>query len=190
MNRPASPSTFQNPWLWAGVALAIVVVTVNVIFVLVAQTTNPGLVTEEYVKHGQHQHLLDAQYRAQSQRGWDVSVNLPLELHSGTTTEAHVIARDHSGAALTGGRVEMISFRPSDASQDRGLEFSEDSETPGRYSSALIVPAPGVWDISILFESRGEKFLLNRRVLIDPPPGYVRRTSALERIVSLLIDSP
>jgi hypothetical protein len=190
MNPNPTGSNFRNPWLWAALALALVVLAVNAGFVAVARMSNPGLVTEDYVKHGQHQNLLDAQYRAQSARGWHVALHLPLELHSGAAVDARVSARARDGAALRGGRVEMMWFRPSDAAKDVGIDFAESADAPGEYAAAVVIPAPGVWDVSVLFEAEGERFMLNRRVLVDPPPGYVRRVSALERIVALLIDAP
>lgn len=190
---PAPASLYRNPWFWAGIALALVVLAVNAAFVFVARQSNPGLVTEKYVKHGQHQNLLDAQFRAQNARGWDVTLMLPAELHSGRPVDAHVLARTRDGQPLRGGVVEMMWFRPSDASKDVGITFTESADAQGgtgEYTARVAVPGPGVWDVSVLFESGGERFMLNRRLLVDPPPGYVRRITALERIVALLIDAP
>jgi len=177
---------WKNPWVRAGIGLALVVVTVNISFIIVSSRTNPGLVTEEYYKYGMQQNKLDKMHRNQVKRGWQVGLSLPAKIEPGKAFNFQVKALDKQGRPITGGRMELTCYRPSDASQDISIAVNEISH--GDYAASVTLPAIGIWDVNLLFESGGEKHIVRRRIHVGRESESASKRTMLDTIVNWLTD--
>jgi nitrogen fixation protein FixH len=189
MNTKQKMPAWRSPWVLAALVMFILVVSVNISFLFLSTSTNPGLVTEEYMKYGLQQNEFEIQSREQIDRGWQVSLNLPITIVKSVPAEVVVIARKKDGSPLTGARAELASYRPSDANQDRSFELKERPGKPGEYSAMMMLPLEGVWDINMLLEMEGESHVKAERVNVILAEGEGLTTSepsALENVVNFL----
>ncbi|MCF7821936.1 MAG: FixH family protein [Mariprofundaceae bacterium] len=179
-------SAWRSPWIRFCIGLLLTVVVVNVSFVVISATTNPGLVTEEYYRYGMQQNRIDKMYRKQLDRGWQVEMVIPAKIDPGTAFNVRVKAMDKQGTPISGARSELVAYRPSDADQDATIELQETSK--GIYAASLNLPDIGIWDINLLFESEGEKHSLRQRIYVGSESDSKGNHSTLDNIVNWLTD--
>jgi nitrogen fixation protein FixH len=182
--KEASP--WRNPWIRFCIGLLLTVVVVNMSFVVISAVTNPGLVTEEYYRYGIQQNRIDKMYRKQLDRGWQVEMVIPAKIDPGMAFDVRVKAMDKQGSPISGARSELVAYRPSDADQDTTIALQEVSK--GNYSASLNLPAIGIWDINLLFESEGEKHSLRQRIYVGSEGDSKKAPSTLDNIVNWLTD--
>jgi len=175
---------WRNPWILACIGLFLTVVTVNLGFVMVSSSSDPGLVTEEYYKYGMQQNKQDKMFRKQLERGWQVDLSMPADIEPGKAFDMQVNALNKQGDPISGGRMELVFYRPSDASQDISIALKEVSN--GNYVASVTLPAVGIWDINLLFESEGEKHSLRRRVRVGDEVESISKHTTLDKIVKWL----
>ena len=65
MNTKKNMPAWRSPWVMAALIMLVTVVSVNVTFIFLSTSTNPGLVTEEYMKYGLQQNEFEIQSREQ-----------------------------------------------------------------------------------------------------------------------------
>lgn len=182
--KEASP--WRNPWIRFCIGLLLTVVVVNLSFVVISTITNPGLVTEEYYRYGMQQNRIDKMHRKQLERGWQVEMIIPAKIEPGTAFNVQVKAMDKQGTPITGARLELVAYRPSDADQDTTISLQEVSG--GNYAASLNLPSIGIWDINLLFESEGEKHSLRQRIYVGSESDSKGAPSTLDNIVNWLTD--
>lgn len=180
-------SAWRNPWVLAAYAMLLLVVSVNVSFIIVADRSNPGLVTEEYIKYGLQQNELGIQYREQKMRGWQVDMVLPKTMYQARKYRLVVQAIDKDGDPITGARAEIEGYRPSDAKQDIFFELIERPDQPGVYmTSELSLPLPGFWDVNLLLEQQdGQSYISSKRIDVQAvDKNAPERWTILKRVVN------
>jgi nitrogen fixation protein FixH len=175
---------WRNPWVRACIGLLLTVVMVNLGFVMVSSSSNPGLVTEEYYKYGMQQNKQDKMFRKQIERGWQVDLSMPVEVEPGKAFDLQVNALNKQGEPVSGGRMELICYRASDASQDITIALKEISN--GKYAASVTLPVVGIWDINLLFESGGEQHSVGRRIRIGKDSESISKHTTLDNIVNWL----
>ncbi|MDX8388063.1 MAG: FixH family protein [Ghiorsea sp.] len=183
-NQQPQEKALKSPYIWAGIALLVIVFGVNYAFYSVAQTTTSGLVNEEYYKYGLQQNKIDKQFRKQDLRGWKVELNMPKEWEVNQTTSIGLTVTDSAGKPLSGGIAEVTAYRPSDAKADVIKQLVETKET-GIYQAEITLPLPGVWDINLLFTMDDQKHMLNKRISINGDGSG--EDSTLEKIVKIIL---
>jgi nitrogen fixation protein FixH len=179
-------SGWGSPWVRFCIGILLTVVVINLGFVIVSATSNPGLVTEEYYRYGIQQNRIDKMYRKQLDRGWQVEMTLPAKIEPHTAFDVKVTAMDKQGTPISGARSELVAYRPSDADQDATIELREVSK--GNYAASLNLPSIGIWDINLLFESEGEKHSLRQRIHVGSESDSKGNHSTLDNIVNWLAD--
>ncbi|MDT8376199.1 MAG: FixH family protein [Mariprofundaceae bacterium] len=179
-------SAWRSPWVRFCIGLLLTVVVVNVSFITISAITNPGLVTEEYYRYGMQQNRIDKMYRKQLARGWQVEMVIPASIEPGMAFDVKIKAMDREGAPISGARSELVAYRPSNAGQDTTIELRELSG--GNYAASLNLPAIGIWDINLLFESEGEKHSLRQRIYVGSESDSKASRSTLDTIVNWLTD--
>ena len=123
MNTKKNMPAWRSPWVLAALFMFVTVVSVNVTFIFLSTSTNPGLVTEEYLKYGMQQNEFEIQSREQITRGWEIDLKLPESSTQLKPYEVIVNARKNDGSPLTGAQVELACYRPSDANEDVSFDF-------------------------------------------------------------------
>lgn len=175
---------FRSPWVIAFIVMAIIVFSVNILFIVASSISNPGLVTESYAKYGLQQHRMDELVRKQSQRGWQIELGFPERMRLNTETPIYLTVRDRQGLAVADARAEVVFFRPSDATQDLRFEFHAPLSPSEAYQTRVKLPTGGTWDVNVLIERGSEKHVLNQRLVVDVDHETAHARTWLDRIVS------
>src|SRR6516165_936910 len=133
-------------WMVLGMALAFfaVIFGVNAYMTLKAVSTFGGVDTESSYLTGKMFERDVAMARAQDERHWQVEAKVTPA--AGGDAVFDIVARDASGAALTGLTAIAQLERPTDRRLDRVVAVSEG--TPGRFHGSATIPA-GQWDLVI-----------------------------------------
>jgi len=158
----------RNPWVLGWLGLLITVVAVNVVFIVTAFKTTPGLVDENYYEKGRdvEQHF-QRRIQARNRLGWDINVQTPAEVIVGQPTNFNVNVVDKVGIPLDGAEVSLQAYRPSDASAD--IKVNMDFVSHGIYQTRMALPLKGIWDLKVIV-TRGEDELdFSRRISVQAP---------------------
>ena len=150
----SSPQAKYNPWIIGWFGLVAVFLCVNALFIVLANTSNPGLVVDNYYEQGRQYEknaikLLDAQNRLQ----WLSKLDVPEQIIQGIPGNYRFNIVDARGLPLKDANVKLVAYRPSNANADFNANFQ--SVAPGNYQTSLSFPLPGIWDLNISVQ-RGE----------------------------------
>lgn len=155
----------RNPWVLGWLGILITVITVNIIFIVTAFKTNPGLVDDSYYEKGRYH---DANYQkkmeARSRLGWNISLQTPKAINLGTPGNYSVNIVDRVGNPLKEATVTLHAYRPADASADLKTELVKVAE--GVFQSKLALPLKGLWDINITVAQGEDSLEISRRVTV------------------------
>ncbi len=155
----------RNPWVLGWLGILAVVITVNIIFIVTAFKTNPGLVDDGYYEKGRYH---DANYQkkmeARSRLGWNISLQTPEMINLGAPGNYSVNIVDRDGNSLKDATVTLHAYRPSDATADLKTELEKVAE--GVFQSKLALPLKGFWDINIMVAQGEESLEISRRVTV------------------------
>jgi nitrogen fixation protein FixH len=137
------------------------IIAVNVVMIVAATGTFPGLIVKNsYVASQNYNELLE-RARVQGDTGWKADVAAP----DGVVTFR---LRDRDGVALQRLHVTALIGRPSSTREDRLIELFEG---PGGYTATEQLPA-GLWDVDIEAMRDGELIFRELRRL------HVKRTAS------------
>jgi nitrogen fixation protein FixH len=155
----------RNPWVLGWLGLLITVVLVNVIFIVTAFNTNPGLVDDNYYEKGRYH---DANYQktmnAKNRLGWNITLQTPSTISIGQSANFSVNVVDRVGNPLKDAKVTLQAYRPSDASADMNTELERIAD--GVFQSKLQLPLKGIWDINITVAQGDESLNTSRRITV------------------------
>lgn len=152
-----SKQAMRNPWVLGWLGLLVTVVVVNVIFIVTAFKTNPGLVTEDYYEKGRyHDDNYDKRLETRNRLGWHVTQQVPAKIIQGKPTNYSVSILDKVGNPLKGASVTLHAYRPSDANADYTTEMGVVAD--GVFQSQLLFPLKGKWEIFITIK-QGEEVI-------------------------------
>ena len=146
-----------------GMVLAFftVIIGVNGYMALKAVSTFGGVDTESSYRAGKMFERDVALARAQDQRHWQVEAKVtPI---TGGDAIFDIVARDASGAALTGLTAVAQLERPADRRLDRIVAVSEGM--PGRFHGSATIPA-GQWDLVIDLQREGERVFRSKNRIV------------------------
>jgi nitrogen fixation protein FixH len=155
----------RNPWVLGWLGLLVTVVLINVIFIVTAFNTSPGLVDENYYEKGRYH---DANYQktmdARSRLGWNITLQTPSSITLGQPANFSVNVVDRVGNPLKDAKVTLQAYRPSDASADLNMELERIAN--GVFQSRLQLPLKGIWDINITVAQGEESLNTTRRISV------------------------
>lgn len=135
-----------EPWPVAIVLFFLVIFAVNAVFIRLSMHSWTGLVTEgSYVKGLAYNEVLKAQ-QAQDALGWRGQLDTS-GLRTGGEGRLSFSVWDRNGQPLSDAHIQGVLFRPVQQGMD--VEFVMTSEKPGLYSTRLVVPLPGQWDVKL-----------------------------------------
>jgi nitrogen fixation protein FixH len=162
--RHAANSPWRNPWVLGWIGLIVVVLLANVTMVLLAVTTNPGLVVADYYERGRtYAETRVAQKLAQPD-GWEVRLDLPETLVRGVPTGLRVAAIDERGLPVHASQARLYAYRPADAGADFDLPLTV--AAPGVVSTEVAFPLPGIWDLIVQIEAGDRVYDLAQRISV------------------------
>lgn len=155
----------RNPWVLGWLGLLVTVVVVNVIFIVTAFTTNPGLVEEGYYEKGRDvEKNFQKRLEARSQLGWDINLQSPEQVFAAEAANYSVNIVDNSGMPLRDAEVTLHAYRPSDASAD--ITTRMERVTNGVYQSRLNLPLKGLWDLKVMVQRGDDQLEIARRIVV------------------------
>lgn len=158
----------RNPWFLAWIGLVAVFLSVNLLFVVFAVYSNPGLVTEDYYEQGRdyEQNAIKLQ-AARDAVDWTTRFEMPERIVTGSSASFRFTAVDAIGLPIRNADVRIHAYRPSDAAADFVTDL--DRITDGLYQGRLQFDLPGIWDVTV-HVSQGELVIQeNRRIRVEVP---------------------
>jgi len=154
---------WKNPWFLGIVATIAVFFLVNIIFIVFAVTSNPGLVVDDYYEKGREfENNVVTRLTARNKLNWQTKLEIPSVVYNHATETFRFSAVDSRGLSIEEADVSIIAYRPSDASAD----FSQALEpvAPGLYQAQLQFSLAGVWDINLKVTRGSDKFYQSQRI--------------------------
>ncbi|MEQ9639285.1 MAG: FixH family protein [Alphaproteobacteria bacterium] len=140
------------------------VMAVNGVFVYFATSTFTGLDAPKAYRSGVAYNRALDDARAQADLGWRAKMSVETE---SPETTLRIVLIDANGQPLQGLAVTAAWRRPTQAADDRVIGLSPDG--PGRYAGAIVLPARGNWDLSIVAQNdAGQHFRIDRRIWVKP----------------------
>ena len=168
MNKALEPkaSAWRSPWVIAWLVLVLVFLTANIIMIVLAIKTNPGLVVDDYYERGQHYErtLFSKMSR---EPGWLMRIDVPDDLVVGQARSVRFVVVDRAGAPVEGEDVTFYAYRPSDSAYD--FRRPMEREAPGRYRADIRFPLIGVWDLVVGVKEGEEELNVGQRVSVARP---------------------
>jgi nitrogen fixation protein FixH len=154
---------FRNPWVLGWLGLLVSVVLINVVFIVTAFYTTPGLVDKNYYEKGRdvEKNFLRKQ-QAKNRLGWELNLTLPDEVIVGQATSFSINVTDASGMPLRGASANLQAYRPSDANADYNTAM--EAVADGVFQSRLTLPLKGIWDIKVVVQQGEEELEISRRI--------------------------
>jgi nitrogen fixation protein FixH len=158
-------SAMANPWVLGWIGLLVTVVLVNVMFIVTAFKTSPGLVDESYYEQGRdvEKNFLQRQ-EARNRLGWDIRLQAPEEIVLGRDALYTLNIVDSIGLPLKDANVTLHAYRPSDAAADIKTEMQ--SIGSGLYQMSLNLPLKGVWDLRVKINKGEDELEIERRITV------------------------
>lgn len=162
----SNKSAFRNPWVIGWIALVVIVLAVNVTFVTLAVTTNPGLVDKDYYEKGRNfENNVQKQIAARNALGWTGRLDISKEMGRNQPSPVRFSIVDDKGMPMSGLKVALINYRPSDANADFTSEMKEFS--PGQYETTVSYPLKGLWEVTLRVNHQDQQFdMVTRRINI------------------------
>ncbi|MBV9835395.1 MAG: FixH family protein [Alphaproteobacteria bacterium] len=156
MSIAATPRRSIIPWLFPmGLAL---VVAVNMVLLLFALRSAPGLVTTNAYERGRSYDAEIERSEAQDALGWTLDVR-----HDAGRIAIRLA--DAQGGEIPGLVISAIADRP--VGRLAPLDVSLSAAGPARYAGAFRPEARGAWDITVTArDGAGHEFRATRRVVV------------------------
>lgn len=162
----SASSAWRSPWVQAWVGMILVFISANVVMVVLAVRTNPGLVVADYYERGQHyeQTLVSRMAKAPQ---WQSRIDLPADLVVGEPGPVRVAILDRAGAPVEVEEATFYAYRPSDARYDFHLPMQR--ESPGQYRADVRFPLVGVWDVLVSLKRGEDDQNVGQRIAVAQP---------------------
>lgn len=160
-----NPKALKNPWVLGWLALVVIVLAVNIGFISLAFITNPGLVDKNYYEKAEDYEENLVKYRtARASLGWNYQAAFPANPVINQKTLYRLSAVDKTGLPLAGAKINIVAYRPSDASADFEISLSE--VDAGIYEGYITYPLKGIWEITTKIERGTDHYDFIRRASI------------------------
>lgn len=155
---------WSNPWVLGWIGLVVTVLIANAIMIVLAVTTSPGLVVEDYYERGRNHAEALARHASEAELGWRIELIAPERVALGLPSQWQVLATDGQGLPLRAAEVQVHAYRPADARRDFSVQALE--VEAGRYRAELHFGLRGVWDLVVEVRREGHPYRLARRVTV------------------------
>jgi len=159
---------FRNPWVLGLIGMLLVVLAINIAMIVTAFVTSPGLVSKNYYANeiALQKHIID-RMRAREALGWKVTLRMPHPIVTALPGEVWFAVNDRQGKPVSGAKVVLHAYRPSNAGDDFEVPLHESS--PGKYSTNMSFPLKGIWDLIVTVDHGKDSYEVARRVAALAP---------------------
>jgi nitrogen fixation protein FixH len=156
----SNKSGLRNPWVWGMLTLITVVLAVNATFIWFANKgTRSTLVDRDYqTGNRQSNESMLSDLRRQHALSWQTEIKKPESLITGVPTAYEIAVKDREGKPVSG-VMEVVAYRPSDASKDFTTTFKE--VAPGSYQGNINFTLKGYWELHIHIQRGEDRFNVN-----------------------------
>lgn len=155
----------KNPWVLALFVMVGVFLLVNLVFIVMAVISNPGLVVDDYYERGRdYEKNVVSRHRAHDTLNWQTRLELPQHIESGAQNMFRFSAVDERGVFIMDADVRFVIYRPSDAAAD--FELPVNQVAPGLYQTPVHLPLPGVWDLTVKVRHNEDVYYQTRRLFV------------------------
>lgn len=138
------------------------IVFINGIFILVANLTNPGTVTDEAYEKGLAYNRVVEQAQAQHKLGWHHKLVVRLEAGGKQRVVLRLRTKDNDLLVQAGAMIRF--YRPVKDGLDFDVPLKETRQ--GTYLALVPFPEPGIWDAYIAVRKGEEVYRAHERVII------------------------
>src|SRR5512135_1233270 len=144
----SNKSGLRNPWVWGMLVLITIVLAVNSTFIWFAtKGTRSTLVDRDYqTGNRQSNESMLKDLRQQHALSWQTEIKKPESVVMGIPTVYEIAVKDREGKPVSG-VMEVVAYRPSDASKDFTTTFKE--VAAGGYQGYIAFPLKGYWELHI-----------------------------------------
>lgn len=161
-------SAMRNPWVLGWLGLLVTVLLVNVVFIVTAFKTMPGLVEEGYYEKGRdHEQNFQKKMDARNRLGWDIRLQSPETITLGKPANYTINVVDKVGMPLREATVTLHAYRPSDAAAD--MQTTMDKIADGVFQSYIAFPLKGIWDLKVTVSKGEDELELEQRINVLVP---------------------
>ncbi|SFJ85589.1 FixH family protein [Methylophaga sulfidovorans] len=156
----------KNPWVLGLLVFLLVFLSANALFIYLAFKSPPNLVIEDFYEKGQAYAKTEEEIIREKNLGWSGILLTPSASRVNQTQTYEAVITGQNSAGLLLDSVKFFAYRPSDKRQD----FSADMQPSGHGSFVTDVSfhLPGSWDIIIEARRGEDKYVLTRRIQINP----------------------
>ncbi len=161
-----NPNALKNPWVLGIIGFLLLVITVNTIFIYNAFKHRPNLVVDNFYERGKAYAMKEAAMEQEEKLGWNGLIMAPSKSRVNQSQPYEVLIQGKNSAGLDLDSVTLFAYRPSDMDADFSIPMNKMSA--GRYSADIAFMLPGNWDLIVEAQRGDDKFLITRRIYIDP----------------------
>ena len=156
----------RNPWILGIIAIMVTFLTVNAIFITLAFISSPGLVVNDYYEQGRayEKNALKMLAATQGTRDWVTRLDMENRILVGQKTKIRFTAVDARGVAIHGANIQLVAYRPSDATRDDTQTMHE--LAAGTYETMMEFPLKGIWDVRVKVELADNRYELVKRLSV------------------------
>jgi len=158
---------FKSPWFLAVLALIGVALAGTIWMAVIASSTSPGLVSEEYYEKGKN--YFHETPKETTAPGWRLNLLVPPAPEVGVTEDYRLYLIDEAGQPVSTAKITLYAYRPSDAKADFSVKMVKSDL--GTFIASMAFPLPGTWDLIAQVESSGKQLEVTQRVFIRKPVG-------------------
>lgn len=164
----SSKEAMKNPWFLSVLAITGVFLIVNLVFVVFAISTNPGLVADDYYEKGrEYEKNVVTRLAARNRLNWETRLEIPDQIYTNRPDVYRFTAVDSRGVSIMDADVQLMLYRPSDADAD--FERPVEQIAPGLYQTRLVFPLPGIWDINLRVTHGDDVYHQAQRISVLTP---------------------
>ena len=155
---------FKNPWFLGVLALIGTALAGTVWMAMIANSTSPGLVSEDYYEKGKN-YFHESPQEAKAPL-WRLNLLVPAQTKVGQSQTYRLYAVDELGKPVTGGTATLYAYRPSDATADFSVKMT--LSDAGTFTASIDFPLPGTWDLIAHIDASGQRFDVTQRLFVQP----------------------
>jgi len=153
---------FKNPWFLAILGLIGVALAGTIWMAVIAGSTSPGLVSEDYYEKGKN-YFHETPEEASTPQ-WRLNLLVPSDLKVGENQDYRLYIVDENGKPVSDAKVTLHAYRPSDAKADFSIKMNRTDA--GSYVASITFPLPGTWDLIAQVETSEKRTDLAQRFFV------------------------
>lgn len=153
---------FKNPWFLAVLGLIGVALAGTIWMAVIAGSTSPGLVSEDYYEKGKNYfHEVPKEATAPA---WRLNLLVPPMPKVNEAQNYRLYVIDEAGKPVSTGEMTLYAYRPSDAKADFSVKMVKSDA--GTFVASMTFPLAGTWDLIAQVNASGKSMTLAQRVFV------------------------